>query len=101
MNAIGCLSTSALDKDSSETSVTVGSKLSGDPPPVVPSEHGKGRSLVLCFDGTNNQFGEYNSNIVRFVSLLEKDDRNKQLVYYQVGHVFLKCNDLLLESVSR
>ncbi len=77
-----------LSKDPSETSLTVKLKPSDDPPPVIPPEHGKSRTLVLCFDGTSNQFGGYNSNVVQFVSLLVKDDRNKQLVYYQVGHIF-------------
>ena len=57
--------------------------------------------LVVCCDGTNNSFGHtvrtvrgagrdeltpgtQNTNIVRLVELLKKDDPN-QLVYYQVG----------------
>ena len=42
------------------------------------------RTLVLCFDGTGDQFDDDNSNVVQFVSLLAKKDRNKQMVYYQV-----------------
>ena len=42
------------------------------------------RTLVLCFDGTGDQFDADNSNIVQLVSLLKKDDKTKQLVYYQV-----------------
>ncbi|RXW17941.1 hypothetical protein EST38_g7910 [Candolleomyces aberdarensis] len=53
-------------------------------PPVIPSAH-QHRTLVLCFDGTGDQFDDDNSNIVQFVSLLKKDDRSKQLVYYQTG----------------
>ena len=53
-------------------------------PPVIPPDHGQGRTLVLCFDGTGDQFDADNSNIVQLVSLLKKDDRSKQLVYYQV-----------------
>ncbi|KAJ2922451.1 hypothetical protein H1R20_g14641, partial [Candolleomyces eurysporus] len=52
-------------------------------PPVIPSAH-KNRTLVLCFDGTGDQFDDDNSNIVQFVSLLKKDDRTKQIVYYQI-----------------
>ncbi|KAK7034622.1 hypothetical protein VNI00_012263 [Paramarasmius palmivorus] len=51
---------------------------------VVPPEHW-GRTLVLCFDGTGDQFDEDNSNIVEFFRLLKKDDRKKQMVYYQAG----------------
>lgn len=52
-------------------------------PPVIPPEHNH-RTLVLCFDGTGDQFDADNSNIVQLVSLLKKNDRNKQMVYYQV-----------------
>jgi hypothetical protein len=53
-------------------------------PPVIPPNHGHGRTLVLCFDGTGDQFDADNSNIVQLVSLLKKDDKSRQLVYYQV-----------------
>ncbi|KAF9483556.1 hypothetical protein BDN70DRAFT_290759 [Pholiota conissans] len=43
------------------------------------------RTLVLCFDGTGDQFDADNSNIVELFSMLKKDDPNKQLVYYQAG----------------
>jgi hypothetical protein len=101
MNAIGGQSTPTLHNESSRTSLTVGSKATSDPPPVIPTEHGEGRTLILCFDGTSDQFDGYNSNVVQFVSLLEKDDRNKQLVYYQVRYLCLNCNVLLTDNVSR
>ncbi|KAJ2924928.1 hypothetical protein H1R20_g12181, partial [Candolleomyces eurysporus] len=53
-------------------------------PPVIPSSH-QHRNLIVCFDGTGDQFDADNSNVVQFVSLLKKDDRNRQLVYYQTG----------------
>jgi hypothetical protein len=43
------------------------------------------RTLVVCFDGTGDQFDADNSNIVKLVSLLKKDDKTKQMVYYQVS----------------
>ncbi|KAJ7088156.1 hypothetical protein C8R44DRAFT_991193 [Mycena epipterygia] len=50
---------------------------------VLPTnEH---RCLILCFDGTGDQFDADNSNIVQLVSALKKDDRTKQMVYYQSG----------------
>ncbi|KAJ2917307.1 hypothetical protein MD484_g3094, partial [Candolleomyces efflorescens] len=52
-------------------------------PPVIPPTHQR-RTLIVCFDGTGDQFDADNSNVVQFVSLLKKDDRNKQLVYYQI-----------------
>ncbi|KAF8157843.1 hypothetical protein B0H34DRAFT_431646 [Crassisporium funariophilum] len=53
-------------------------------PAVIPPDHA-GRTLIVCFDGTGDQFDADNSNIVQLVSLLKKDDRTKQLVYYQAG----------------
>jgi uncharacterized protein (DUF2235 family) len=41
--------------------------------------------LVLCFDGTGDQFDSDNSNIVQFFSMLAKDDPRQQMVYYQAG----------------
>ncbi|KAI9066492.1 hypothetical protein FKP32DRAFT_1601720 [Trametes sanguinea] len=49
-------------------------------PPNYPA-----RTLVLCFDGTGDQFDADNSNVVAFFSLLKKDDRREQMVYYQVS----------------
>ncbi|CAE6421371.1 unnamed protein product [Rhizoctonia solani] len=43
------------------------------------------RTLVLCFDGTSNQFGEKNTNVINLMELLKKDDPSKQMVYYQTG----------------
>jgi hypothetical protein len=50
-------------------------------PPVGPTRK---RTLVLCFDGTGEHFNANNSNIVKFVSLLKKEDNSQQMVYYQV-----------------
>lgn len=52
--------------------------------PVPEENKNRQRTLVLCFDGTGDCFDADNSNIVRFVSLLKKDDQKEQLVYYQV-----------------
>ncbi|KAK7044791.1 hypothetical protein R3P38DRAFT_3308605 [Favolaschia claudopus] len=50
---------------------------------VPPENHH--RCLIICFDGTGDQFDADNSNIVQLVSALRKDDRAKQMVYYQSG----------------
>ncbi|TFK26835.1 hypothetical protein FA15DRAFT_754691 [Coprinopsis marcescibilis] len=52
--------------------------------PIVPPTN-KARTLVMCFDGTGDQFDADNSNIVEFFSILHKGDPEKQLVYYQAG----------------
>ncbi|CAE6435917.1 unnamed protein product [Rhizoctonia solani] len=41
------------------------------------------RSIVLCFDGTSNHFSNQNTNVVKMVELLKKDDPSQQMVYYQ------------------
>ncbi|KAI0756458.1 hypothetical protein C8Q80DRAFT_1090050 [Daedaleopsis nitida] len=51
---------------------------------IIPPSH-PARTLVLCFDGTGDQFSTENSNIVTLFSLLKKDDRTEQMVYYQPG----------------
>ncbi|KDR71517.1 hypothetical protein GALMADRAFT_74846 [Galerina marginata CBS 339.88] len=51
---------------------------------TIPPDHPY-RTLVLCFDGTGDQFDADNSNIVEFFAMLKKDNPAKQLVYYQAG----------------
>ncbi|KAF8625941.1 hypothetical protein AX17_006667 [Amanita inopinata Kibby_2008] len=51
---------------------------------IWPPHHPR-RTLVLCFDGTGDQFDSDNSNIVELVTALKKDDASKQMVYYQAG----------------
>jgi len=46
--------------------------------------HAHGRTLVVCLDGTGDQFDHDNSNVVHLVAALKKDDP-KQVVYYQSG----------------
>jgi uncharacterized protein (DUF2235 family) len=43
------------------------------------------RNLIVCFDGTGDQFDLDNSNIVQLVQMLKRDDRTLQMVYYQAG----------------
>ncbi|PPR06254.1 hypothetical protein CVT24_000926 [Panaeolus cyanescens] len=54
------------------------------PEATIPPNHSH-RTLILCFDGTGDQFDDDNSNIVNFFSMLKKDDPAQQLVYYQAG----------------
>jgi uncharacterized protein (DUF2235 family) len=43
-----------------------------------------GRTLVICLDGTGDKFDNDNSNVVKLVACLKKDDPS-QLTYYQSG----------------
>lgn len=42
------------------------------------------RNIVVCLDGTGDQFDNDNSNVVKFFAALKKDDPT-QLTYYQTG----------------
>jgi hypothetical protein len=43
------------------------------------------RTIVLCFDGTSNEFDDTNTNVVKLFSCLKKNSPNDQAVYYQTG----------------
>lgn len=43
------------------------------------------KTLVLLFDGTGNFFNKENTNIVRLLEALKKDEPDRQLIYYQSG----------------
>ncbi|KAJ6541648.1 hypothetical protein B0H19DRAFT_959195 [Mycena capillaripes] len=67
-------------KRRSPTGATPGYDLERTIPPM--NDH---RTLVLCFDGTGDQFDDDNSNVINFFTMLKKDDKSQQLVYYQAG----------------
>ncbi|KAI8981357.1 hypothetical protein BD414DRAFT_443685 [Trametes punicea] len=67
------------------TSVHSSSSELGDNDIIPPPDPSAPRTLVLCFDGTGDQFDTDTSNVVKFFSLLKKDDRREQMVYYQSG----------------
>ena len=49
-----------------------------------PLPAGGGRNIVICLDGTNNQFGEVNTNVVRLVEVLDRTP-GRQMLYYDPG----------------
>ncbi|KAI0042230.1 WD40 repeat-like protein [Auriscalpium vulgare] len=49
----------------------------------LPPTGQRGRNLVVCIDGTANQFSEKNTNVVELYSRLDKDA--EQLTYYDSG----------------
>jgi len=57
---------------------------SSSTPAPVPSDH-KPRTLVLCFDGTSDEYDATNTNVVKLYSVLRKDSVKDQLCYYQAG----------------
>src|SRR5205085_11529876 len=40
------------------------------------------KNIVICFDGTSNQFGPNNTNVIRLVQVI---DRDTQRLYYDPG----------------
>ena len=53
------------------------------PAPVNPPPAGK--NIIICCDGTGDQFGTHNSNVVRLYRTLNLDDENRQVAYYHPG----------------
>ncbi|KZP18957.1 hypothetical protein FIBSPDRAFT_1045887 [Athelia psychrophila] len=43
------------------------------------------RTLVLCFDGTSDEYSDSNTNVVKIFSTLDKNKPGLQLCYYQAG----------------
>ncbi|KAJ3486874.1 hypothetical protein NLI96_g3921 [Meripilus lineatus] len=48
-------------------------------------KHAKGRNLVVCLDGTTNQFETHNTNVLEFCSRVEKDEHHKLLYLSGIG----------------
>lgn len=42
------------------------------------------KNIVICYDGTGNEFGDHNSNVVKLYSTLILDGRT-QIGYYHPG----------------
>lgn len=68
---------------------------------IIPPTHIY-RTIVLCFDGIGDQLrnpldvsqNSKNSNIVQFFSMLKKDEKSQQMVYYQVRQLIWAVRDL-------
>ena len=43
------------------------------------------RNLVLCLDGTSNQYAADNTNVVKLYAMLDRAHTDRQLAYYQPG----------------
>jgi uncharacterized protein (DUF2235 family) len=58
------------------------------------------RNLIVCFDGTSNQFGAHDTNVVRLVQSLERFGQ-RQIVYYDPGVGTLPEPGLLTQISKR
>ncbi len=43
-----------------------------------------GRNLVVCLDGTNNEYAATNTNVVKLYEMLDRTGAD-QITYYQTG----------------
>ena len=43
------------------------------------------RNIVICCDGTGNEYGTHNTNVVRLFSALDKRDHARQIAFYDPG----------------
>lgn len=43
------------------------------------------KNIIICCDGTGNEFGKNNTNVVKMFGLATKDDADKQIAYYAPG----------------
>ncbi|RXW24317.1 hypothetical protein EST38_g1519 [Candolleomyces aberdarensis] len=51
--------------------------------PICTCRSNEGRNLIICLDGTSNQFGEHNTNVIELYNRIEKG--KKQRTYYNSG----------------
>ena len=42
------------------------------------------KNIVVCCDGTGNEYGDRNTNVVKLFQIIKKDP-NKQIAYYDPG----------------
>ncbi|HVO92631.1 MAG TPA: DUF2235 domain-containing protein [Terriglobales bacterium] len=50
-------------------------------PPRHSADANLRRNLTICCDGTNNQFGSENTNVVRLVQALNRDPQRQRVCY--------------------
>lgn len=58
-----------------------------------------GRNLIICCDGTNNEFGAENTNVVRLIQALDRNSQ-KQRIFYDPGVGTLPNPGALTASTS-
>ncbi|KAJ2920109.1 hypothetical protein MD484_g249, partial [Candolleomyces efflorescens] len=53
---------------------------------TMPCGHKKGgRNLIVCIDGTANQFGDKNTNVIELYNLILKERKDNQFTWYNSG----------------
>ncbi|KAF9227008.1 hypothetical protein BS17DRAFT_441298 [Gyrodon lividus] len=78
----------SMAPSSPNASSASGHDRANDPVPNPAQRNPKSRNLVVCIDGTSNQFGQNNTNVVKLfakINLETQDPQPKQYAYYTSG----------------
>src|SRR5215510_15095800 len=43
------------------------------------------KNIVICCDGTGNEYGDANSNVIKLYHVLKLDNKQEQIAYYHPG----------------
>jgi hypothetical protein len=60
-----------------------------------------GRNIVLCCDGTSNEFCKNNTNVVKLFEMLDRDPNKRQLSFYDPGVGTFSAKGALLPITKR
>ncbi len=53
--------------------------------PTLTTLQPTGKNIVICCDGTGNEFGDCNSNVLKLYTTLDLEDETRQVAYYHPG----------------
>ncbi len=53
--------------------------------PIPSTVQPTGKNIIICCDGTGNEFGDCNSNVLKLYTALDLDDETRQVAYYHPG----------------
>ena len=58
------------------------------------------KNIVICCDGTGNEFGDRNSNVVKLFTVLSLEDPKAQVAYYDPGIGTMGANNALSSTAK-
>ncbi|KIM35784.1 hypothetical protein M413DRAFT_32248 [Hebeloma cylindrosporum] len=83
MPAIPCFQQSATHGRASDLPANDGVPRSDEPTPRTHNING--RNLIVCIDGSTNQFGGKDTNVMELYRLVLKEDRHNQIAFFNRG----------------
>lgn len=63
----------------------IGKSITNISPKSAQTNGSGGKNIILCLDGTNNEFGRTNTNVVRLFQCLDRSEMSGQIAYYDPG----------------